>query len=140
MADHNYIDILSDLKKKIQQARQRAILAVNSQLLYAYWEIGNTILLQREKEGWGTKVVNRLIADLKAEFPDMRGLSIRNFNYMRAFAKAYPEFSSARPDGSLAADKQQFIIVQQLAAQLPWTHHQLLLDKTETSDVKRSFL
>lgn len=50
MSDNNYILVLQDLKGKIQQARQRAILAVNSELLLAYWEIGNTILIQQKRK------------------------------------------------------------------------------------------
>ncbi|MEJ7827971.1 MAG: DUF1016 N-terminal domain-containing protein [Segetibacter sp.] len=65
-------------------------------------EIGANILQQQRAEGWGTKVINRLAMDLKLEFPDMKGLSVRNLKYMRAFAEAYPEFT----------------IVQQTAAQL----------------------
>jgi len=30
--------------------------------------------------------------DLKTEFPDFKGLSVRNLKYMRAFAEAYPSF------------------------------------------------
>lgn len=132
MSDNNYMLLLQDLKGKIQHARQRAVLAVNSELLIAYWEIGNTILIQQKKEGWGTKVISRLIADLKTEFPDMKGLSPRNFKYMRAFAEAYPKFSAIYGAKLQISERQDFIIVQQLAAQLPWTHHQVLLDKTKT--------
>jgi predicted nuclease of restriction endonuclease-like (RecB) superfamily len=53
----------------------------------------STILEQQKSEGWGAKVIDRLAQDLKHEFPDMQGLSIRNIKYMRAFAEAYPEFS-----------------------------------------------
>lgn len=38
--------------------------------------------------GWGAKVVDRLAADLRAEFPDSRGFSSANLRYMRAFAEA----------------------------------------------------
>jgi|GEM_PF-6891766 len=51
MEDHGYIDILKDLKTKIRQARQRAILAVNSEWLFAYREIGDTIIQQMQKAG-----------------------------------------------------------------------------------------
>lgn len=131
MSDKNYLAILGELKGKIQRARQRAIVAVNSELLFAYWEIGHTILIQQKQEGWGTKVISRLIADLKAEFPDMKGLSPRNFKYMRAFADAYPEFIQQGKEPQ-TVDNNDVVIVQQLAAQLPWTHHQLLLDKTNS--------
>jgi predicted nuclease of restriction endonuclease-like (RecB) superfamily len=140
MPDNNYTHILQDLKSKIQSARQRAILAVNSELLFAYWEIGNTILVQQKNEGWGTKVIGRLIADLRAEFPDMKGLSPRNFKYMRAFAQAYPQFMDVRFAKPQEYENQDFIIVQQLAAQLPWTHHQVLLDKTKTIAEKSFYI
>ena len=45
----------------------------------------------------------------------MKGFSSRNLNYMRAFAQAYP-------------DEQ---IVQQVAAQIPWFHNCVLLDKVK---------
>jgi hypothetical protein len=33
-------------------------------------------------------VIERLAADLRREFPDMKGLSPRNLRYMRDFARA----------------------------------------------------
>ena len=83
-----------------------------------YWDIGRSILERQGQEGWGAKVIDRLAADLRKAFPDMRGLSPRNLKYMRAFAAAWPDQS----------------IVQQLAAQIPWFHNCILLDRvTEPS-------
>jgi predicted nuclease of restriction endonuclease-like (RecB) superfamily len=87
----NYTGILADLKEKINQARSQAILTVNRQLLSLYWEIGKTILYQQKDEGWGAKIIDRLAADLRSEFPDVKGRSTRNLKYMRAFAEDYPE-------------------------------------------------
>jgi len=87
--DKNYLITLNNLKDKIKLARLRAGYTVNIQLLQLYWEIGNTILLQRQKEGWGTNVVGRLAKDLRSEFPDMKGLSQRNLVYMQTFAGAW---------------------------------------------------
>jgi predicted nuclease of restriction endonuclease-like (RecB) superfamily len=58
-------------------------------------------------------VIDRLSTDLRAAFPDMRGFSPRNLKYMRAFAAAWPDRA----------------IVQQLAAQIPWFHNCVLLDR-----------
>jgi len=127
--DKNYYSILEALKEKIRRARQKAAIAVNNELLSVYWEIGNAILQQQKEEGWGTKVIDRLVADLKTEFPDMKGLSVRNLKYMRAFAEAYPQFVQQAAAQIQSIDNKSTIIVQQLAAQLPWGHHQLLLDK-----------
>jgi predicted nuclease of restriction endonuclease-like (RecB) superfamily len=130
----NYDIILNSLKDKIRLSRQRAIVAVNTGLLIAYWEIGNTILQQQKLEGWGTKVIAKLATDLRAEFPEMKGFSERNFKYMRAFAEAYPSFVQQAAAQMQSKENQHFIIVQQLAAQLGWGHHQLLLDKIKSPE------
>ncbi|HQQ98559.1 MAG TPA: PDDEXK nuclease domain-containing protein [Cyclobacteriaceae bacterium] len=134
--DKSYGQILQMLKEKIRQARLRASVVVNTQLLQVYWEIGQTILEQQKKLGWGAKIIDRLAADLKIEFEDMKGLSIRNLKYMRAFADAYPHFVQFQNAQLQSVENQGDEIVQpkvaqleKLVAQLPWTHNIVLLDK-----------
>jgi len=114
--DKTYLQILDELKSKIRTAQTKAALSVNSQLVILYWEIGKTILERQNKEGWGAKVVQTLAMDLQDSFPQMKGLSDRNLKYMRKFAETYPDFE----------------FVQQVAAQLPWFHNVVLLDKVKT--------
>ena len=64
----------------------RAALAVNQELILLYWGIGREILERQAREGWGFRVIERLSADLRPDFPDMTGLSARNLKYMRARA------------------------------------------------------
>ncbi len=92
LPNKHYQTLLARLKEKIRQAKVKAILSVNFYLIQVYWEIGNTIAQQQHAEGWGAKTVDNLSSDLKAEFTDMKGLSIRNLRYMRDFATAYPHF------------------------------------------------
>jgi predicted nuclease of restriction endonuclease-like (RecB) superfamily len=87
----SYGQFLGELKSRIQAARLRASLAVNGELVLLYWQIGRDVLDRQEREKWGTKVIDRLAADLKRSFPDMKGFSPRNLKYMRAFAEAWPE-------------------------------------------------
>lgn len=108
-----YASLLRDIKQRIQQGRLQTVLAANSAMVLLYWDIGRTILERQGQEGWGAKVIDRLAADLRRAFPDMRGLSPRNLKYMRAFAAAWTDRS----------------IVQQLAAQIPWFHNCVLLDR-----------
>ncbi len=81
-------------------------------MLALYWQLGDAVLQRQHAEGWGTRVIDRLATDLRAAFPQMRGLSRRNLVYMRTFAAAYPD-----------------LIAQQPVAQLPWGHVTVLLDK-----------
>ncbi|MBY0506096.1 MAG: PDDEXK nuclease domain-containing protein [Bryobacteraceae bacterium] len=110
-----YAALLASIKERIQSAQVRAALAVNRELGMLYWGIGTEIIRRQKVEGWGTKVIDNLGRDLKSSFPEMRGLSPRNLKYMKAFADAWPE----EP------------IVQQAAAQLPWFHNCILLDKVK---------
>lgn len=110
-----YGELLSAVKDRVRVARVRAGLAANQELLRLYWEIGRMILSRQEAEGWGAKVIDRLSRDLRSAFPEQQGFSARNLKYMRAFAEAWPDAE----------------FVQQSAAQIPWTHHCMLLDKVE---------
>lgn len=58
-------------------------------------------------------MIDRLAHDLRTAFPEMKGFSPRNLKDMRAFAEAWPDAE----------------IVQQVAAQLPWGHNLVLLDR-----------
>ena len=116
----DYATVLRDAKSAIQAARTRAVLAVNSQLIELYWTLGRLILDRQQAEGWGTKVIERLSNDLRAEFPGMTGLSTRNLLYMRSLAGAWPDVA----------------IVQQVVAQLPWGHNVTLLEKLRTPETR----
>jgi predicted nuclease of restriction endonuclease-like (RecB) superfamily len=108
-----YKEWLRTLKDEIHQARRRAALAVNSELILLYWRIGREIVQRQAVHKWGARVIDRLAADLHTEFPDVRGFSPRNLKYMRKLALTW-------------SDQQ---IVQQVVAQLPWGQNVTLLDK-----------
>lgn len=120
----DYAAWLAELKTRIHTAQQRASLAVNRELVLLYWQIGRDILARQGREGWGTKVIERLAQDLRNAFPDMKGFSPRNLKYMRAFAEAWPD------EG----------FVQQVAAQLPWFHLCTLIDKLKKPEDREWYL
>ena len=119
-SEQSYQDWLNQLKTQIRSSQQRAILAVNQELVLLYWQIGQNILQRQDQQGWGAKVVDRLSKDLSAEFPEIKGFSTRNLKYMRKFAEAWQ-------------DKQ---IVQQAVALLPWGHNLVLLDKFSDNETR----
>jgi predicted nuclease of restriction endonuclease-like (RecB) superfamily len=110
---------LAEIKARIGAARTRAVLAVNSELIQLYWEIGHEILEREQREGWGARVIDRLAADLRRELPDMTGFSRSNLYYMRGFAAAWPRGEDSNE------------IVPQAVGQLPWGHIRCLLDKLD---------
>jgi predicted nuclease of restriction endonuclease-like (RecB) superfamily len=151
--DNEYFLVLNRLKEKIQEKRTRAATSVNAYLLQAYWEIGSAILHQQSKSGWGTKIIDQLSLDLRLEFKDMIGLSVRNLKYMRAFAEAYPHFieitdyqpnTVVQPAVAQTEGERQSQIVQLPVAQtdipqklqkqiakISWAHNITLLERVK---------
>jgi len=109
----NYQKFIEKIKDNIKQERIKAHLSANSSMILMYWNIGNSILEQQNKEAWGTKVIDRMSQDLKDAFPDITGFSTRNLKYMRKFADAWKNIE----------------IVQRTVAQIPWRSNITLLDK-----------
>lgn len=120
----DYQAFLHTIKARVQQAQLQAVLAVNEELILLYWYIGKRILARQQVEGWGAKVIDQLATDLHRTFPQMKGFSQRNLKYMRAFAQNHPD--------------EQF--VQQVAAQIPWGHHCVLLDRVKDEYERRWYL
>jgi len=158
----DYLKILQGLKEKIIQTRQRVSLSANAQLLSLYWEIGKTIAVMESEQGWGAKTIEKLSIDLKTSFPEMKGLSPRNLRYMRDFSNTYPQFTLLATSVEFlqqpaaitqSTDKQTDIILQQPAAkldttfitnlelaQIPWSDHQVLLDKVKDADARAFYI
>ena len=84
-----YVELLDEIKGRIRSAQIKAALSVNRELIELYWSIGRDIVQRQRREGWGAKVIDRLAADLRSEFPEMSGLSRTNVYRMRAFYLAY---------------------------------------------------
>jgi hypothetical protein len=53
--DKNYQLVLKQLEERITGSRQKVTQIANTELLSTYWEIGRTLLEQKEKAGWGKK-------------------------------------------------------------------------------------
>ena len=67
----------------IEQARQRAYQAVNTELVGLYWQIGQYISAKLAAAEWGEGVVDSLAQHLARTVPGMRGFSAQNLWRMR---------------------------------------------------------
>lgn len=127
----------------IEQAKFKAALNVNAELLSLYWKIGTDIIKKQKEQGWGTQVVEQLAKDLSLRFPDDRGYSARNLWNMKRFATEYPNFPFLQvplaeiEEGSilqaalaeLKEDGKDFVQIP--LAQITWYHHISLLPKVK---------
>ena len=108
-----YKNLLTDIKQRILSAQLKAALSVNAEMIFLYWQIGDSIAQKQKEQGWSSGVIPQLAKDLKIEFPNSKGYSERNLSYMLRFAKEY----------------QNVTILQQSVAKLPWGHNILLIEK-----------
>lgn len=113
-----YAPFLEQLKLRVRQAQVKAALAVNSELIALYWDLGKAIVEKQEQEGWKSQIIERLCKDLQNAFPGMQGFSRRNVFRMRAFYLAY------------ARVPQAVALLNALPiAKIPWGHNAVLIEK-----------
>ena len=116
--DSQYLSIIETIKSEIESARFRATISVNSELTMLYYNIGSII---NENKSWGNKFIENLAKDIKLEYPNSKGYSVRNLKYMAKFAAEY-------------TDKE---FVQTVSAQIPWSHNCLIMDKVKTQEKRK---
>nr|WP_293728401.1 PDDEXK nuclease domain-containing protein [uncultured Phascolarctobacterium sp.] len=115
MNSTEYISVVDNIKKEIKKAQYRAIVRTNAELLLLYYDIGCVI---NDHKVWGNKFIENLARDIRLEFPDKKGFSVRNLKYMAKFASTYKNYK----------------FVQQAVAQIPWGHNTILMDKVQDAD------
>jgi predicted nuclease of restriction endonuclease-like (RecB) superfamily len=120
----SYAATLQEIKTHLRSARVRAVLAANPIVIESYWQTGRIILARQQEAAWGARVIDRLAADLQAEFPGMSGLSARNLLAMKVFAREFPE-------GPIA---------QQPVAQLPWGHVLQILQRQKNPAAREFYI
>ena len=134
--------LIADVKQRIQSAQTRAVLAVNSELVRLYWDIGRLIANRQQREGWGAGVIPRLASQLKHELPGLKGFSERNIDRMIAFYLAYPGQGEISPppvakltQAKLTRAKKVPLAVAKLSDSVFWTvgwaHHVILMQKVK---------
>lgn len=108
----------------IEQARQRAYQAVNTELVSLYWQIGQYISRKLDAAEWGEGVVDQLAQHLEHTQSGLRGFTRRNLFRMRQFFDAY------------AGDEK----VSPLVTQLPWTHNLIILTQSKRPEEREFYL
>lgn len=107
MAQKSIYDRIRDI---INNARNKALYAINTQMVRAYWFIGKEIVEEeqkgKERAGYGEKIIDDLSIKLTKEFG--KGFTPSNIWNMRQFHLTYPKLYALRRE-------------------LTWTHYRLLM-------------
>jgi len=123
LENKEYIQTLISLKERILQAQYNSYSAVNSEMIFAYLDIGKTIS-EKTKCGWGTSVIQQLSIDLQAEFVGLKGFSERSLHRMK-FVYEEMEADSIWP---------------QVVAKLNWGHTSLIFSRIKEKKQREFYL
>ena len=113
----DYHQTILEIKNNINSARLKSLRAVNTELILMYLKIGKVISL-KVSLGWGDAVVDKLSTDLQTEYPGVKGFSLRNIRRMKYIYEKCQEYS----------------ILPQAVAKLPWGHIDLIFTKIKDVD------
>ncbi len=102
----------------IENAKGRALKAVNAELINMYWEVGEYLLDLCSKSSFGDKVIDDVADYISSANPTIKGFNRRGLYRMRQFYETYKddEFVSA------------------LLTQISWTNHLLIMSKSKTKE------
>jgi predicted nuclease of restriction endonuclease-like (RecB) superfamily len=114
----------AEVVEMIQSAKQRAMQAVNTQLVELYWQVGAYISHKLAQAEWGDGVVQQLADYLARTQPGLRGFTRRNLFRMRKFYETY-------------RDEEK---VTALLSQLPWTHNLIILNQSKRPEEREFYL
>lgn len=87
--DADYASWIAEIKHRYRSAQVKAAVKVNAEKLLFNWQLGRDLVQKKAEERWGAGVVEQVSLDLKREFPDADGFSVRNLRYMKQWFLFY---------------------------------------------------
>jgi len=127
LINREYKNWLSQLKSQFRDTQLKAVVTVNSALLEFYWQLATEITEKQKSSIWGDGFLKQLSQDLIAEFPDVKGFSLNNLQYIKRWYLFYIDDSNC---GTACST-----ISQQAASQLfliPWGHNLKIISKSQS--------
>ena len=133
---NGYAALLRKIKQRVLVAQQRAIYAANEEMLRMYWDIGGMLRQSQDADGWGKKTLQRLAVDLKNDYSEIKGFSVRNMQCMIQFFNEYNQ-ELTMVKGTVSPITQSLIAqLEKYNFTLPikhlgWTHNLILLQQVK---------
>ena len=155
--DSDYAEWIADIKKRYRSAQVKAAVKVNAEKILFNWQLGRDLVQKKAEERWGSGVVEQVSLDLKREFPNADGFSVRNLWYMKQWYLFYTQGGEEilhQYDAELQMTENQYITkMHQVGAELsseklhqitgefplpfalvPWRHHVEIITKCKSID------
>lgn len=118
--NNNFSNIISI----IEAAKQRAMKAVNAELINMYWEVGKYLSSLVEDSSFGDKVIDEVAAYIAENNPTIKGFNRRGLYRMKQFYETYKDDE----------------IVTPLVTQISWTNHLLIMSGSKSAEERRFYI
>ena len=89
--DADYTNWITEVKHRYRSSQVKAAVKVNAEKLLFNWQLGRDLVQKKAEERWGAGVVEQVSLDLKREFPNAEGFSVRNLWYMKQWYSFYTQ-------------------------------------------------
>ena len=108
----------------IENAKGRALKAVNAVLINMYWEVGEYLSKLCAESSFGDKVVDEVADYISEANPTIKGFNRRGLYRMRQFYETYKDDEFVTP----------------LVTQISWTNHLLIMSKSKTKEERDFYI
>ena len=120
MLEENFKNVINNIKNEINTTRIKVAIEANKNLVGLYYKVGKIL---NDNFEYGNKFIDEVSRELKLEFPNIAGFSVRNLKYMKKFYLEYKDNE----------------LVQQIVAQIPWGHNIILMTKLEDLNIRKIY-
>ena len=108
----------------IENAKGRALKAVNAELINMYWEVGEYLSKLCAESSFGDKVIDEVADYISETNPTIKGFNSRGLYRMRQFYETYKDDEFVTP----------------LVTQISWTNHLLIMSKSKTKEERDFYI
>ena len=118
--NEEFKNIVNSIKNEIRTSQVKIAIETNVNLINLYFRLGKIL---NDNYKYGNKFIDDISHELRIEFPNIDGFSVRNLKYMKKFYLEYRD------------DK----LVQRCVAQLPWRHNIVLMTKIKNNKIRKIY-
>lgn len=108
----------------IQTSRDRALKAVNAEMIQMYWNVGAYLSKLCAEASFGDKVIDEVAAYIAQKHPGIKGFNRRGLYRMKQFYELYKDDA----------------IVSPLVTQISWTNHLLIMSGAKSAEERHFYL
>lgn len=108
----------------IDNARSRALKAVNAELIQMYWDVGQYLSALCAEASFGDKVIDEIAAYIAEVNPQIKGFNRRGLYRMKQFYETYKDDEFVSP----------------LVTQISWTNHLLIMSGSKSAEERHFYM